>query len=230
MIHVHATFAQVRPASLTDAAVVVIDVLRATSTVVTALAAGARSVQPVTSITRALAGRTHPHVIIGGERNGLRPRGFDLGNSPAEYTAERVRDRDVILTTTNGTRAFARAERARRTIAGSLLNRTAVARTLAKEREVVLLCSGNQGIPSFEDLLAAGAIVDALGGPASDLGMVAQDAFRQRQADLPRALAQGRHGRHLIELGLGADVALCAQVDLHDLVPEWHQGRLTVSG
>lgn len=228
MIVVHATLAQASADSLTGAAVVVIDVLRATSTVVTALAAGARSVQPVTSIARALAARHGPQVVIGGERNGVRPAGFDLGNSPGEYTPERVRGRDVILTTTNGTRAFARAARARRVVAGSLLNRAAVARALAEEPEVVLLCSGNQGTPSFEDLLAAGAIVDAMDAPASDLGLVARDAFRQERADLVRALETGRHGRRLLELDLGQDVALCARLDAYDLVPSWHDGRLTL--
>ena len=133
--------------------VVVLDVLRATSTIASALASGARGVEPAGTLEQATARARATGALLGGEREGLRPEGFDLGNSPCEYDA-RCADRELVLSTTNGTQAVLAARGSRRILAGSLLNVEATARALIAggAQEVLLLCSGSRGqgpSPSF---------------------------------------------------------------------------------
>ncbi len=157
---------------LQDATCVVFDVLRATSTFVTALHNGAKAVIPVAEISEALALRQkQPDILLGGERNGVRIRAaqtggvdFDLGNSPREYTPEKVRGRTIVSTTTNGTRALRACAGAKMVLAASFLNLTATAKFIQKKQpsQVLLVCAGTREIIATEDLLAAGALADML--------------------------------------------------------------------
>ncbi len=151
--------------ALQDATVVVIDVLRATTTVCAALAEGAAAVVPCRRVEDALVVEpvaNSPSVLRGGERNGVAIDGFDLGNSPDEYPAEVVSGRTIAFTTTNGTRAVARCRLARRVLLGSFVNLRAVVQSLMPFPRVHLLCAGTRGAVSREDLWLAGSIVDAL--------------------------------------------------------------------
>jgi 2-phosphosulfolactate phosphatase len=146
---------------LAGATVVVIDVLRATTTITYALAAGAREVVPCLEIEdarqatrRFLSGEA----LLGGERGGVKIEGFDLGNSPEEYTSEVVKGRSVVFTTTNGTRAMMRCRKAKRVLIGSFVNLTAVQEAIEAEDNVAILCAGTDGQITYEDVLAAGAI------------------------------------------------------------------------
>jgi 2-phosphosulfolactate phosphatase len=218
---------------------VVIDVLRATSTIVAALAAGAHGVIPVLTPeeARALA-RTMPggRVLLGGERKAVLIPGFDLGNSPREYTPDVVAGKTIILTTTNGTRAVHAASTAARVFMGAVLNAGAVARAvIAEGRDLVIICAGTRGSFSLEDALAAGLILEAL-PEAADLDGYDLEAdyddlswatlaiashYRGRPAE---ALRRIHHGQDLQSLGFAADLDYCALLDSIPVVPVWSEG------
>ncbi|MGD0208887.1 MAG: 2-phosphosulfolactate phosphatase [Verrucomicrobiota bacterium] len=157
---------------LRDATCVVFDVLRATSTFVTALHHGAKAIVPVSEIAEALALRQkQPDVLLGGERDGVRIRAtqtggidFDLGNSPREYTPEKVRGKMIVSTTTNGTRALRACTGAQTVLAASFLNLTATAQFIRQLQpaQIVLVCAGTRENIATEDVLAAGALCELL--------------------------------------------------------------------
>lgn len=199
---------------------VVIDVLRATTSMVAALEAGVRAIYPVPEPEDAwrLQHRLGGEVLLGGERGGVRISGFDLGNSPREYTARAVGGRLLAMTTTNGTSALAAAHRAGAdpVYVASLRNAPAVARRLLREaKPTVLVCAGTQGMVSMDDVICAGAIAAAcLESPAgvelADTARLAVAAYREVHKDLARGLRATMHGRRLVELGFEADIVYAA--------------------
>ena len=208
-------------------AAVVIDVIRATSTIVTALASGARALYPTVSSEEAIklvSSLGREDTLLCGERKGLRIEGFDLGNSPAEYTEDVVRDKRLVMTTTNGTRAIPAAEEADRVVAACFLNLDAVVESLANEGEVVIVCAGKEDRFSLDDAACAGYLIQGLEertGDAPEVNDAAQAAQRLAQA-LPfdeAFLRSTRAGQALVEIGLGSDLSLCARRDVYDLVP-----------
>lgn len=234
------------PADQQDCAVV-IDVLRATTVMTTAGAAGCGEMFTCETTDQAQRlAATLEHPLLCGERHCRPIDGFDLGNSPAEYTAERVAGRQLILTTTNGTRAIALASGARRMLVASFLNLRATLRAVERETHLHLVCAGTNGAISYEDVLLAGAIVDhRCRGTAGtdrnntdkintdsdaieldDCARIARDAWRYRFATsdtestaLARALAQSQGGRNLIAAGFADDIQRCARVNhVHGLV------------
>ena len=220
--------------------VVVIDVLRASSTIVTALANGARAVIPVAEQGEAgrLAASLDPDVsLLGGERGGQKLAGYGAGNSPLEYTREAVGGRTVVLTTTNGTGSLALAKQARAVAAGCFLNAGAAAgfvrRALEADRSVTILCAGWNGRVSLEDTLCAGLLVSRVASPAdvATLGDGAQIAFalyRGSQSQLARALFRAEHTQRLIALGYADDVTYCARIDALDALPVLRDNRLVL--
>lgn len=209
--------------------VVVIDVLRATSTAITALAHGCRGLVPVTSpaaARREAARLADERPLLGGERNGLRIKGFDLGNSPLEYRPEVVRDRVIIFCTTNGTQALLRAEKAARVFLAALLNASSVARRLKEEgRNWLFFCAGSKGYFSWEDFVCAGLVLAALKElePGLALGDGARAALKLAASGQELL---GSHADYLRKLGLGADVDFCTRRDVYDVVPVYEDGWL----
>jgi len=231
-VHVHLLANRVEPKSLADRTVVVIDVLRATTTIAYALSAGVEEVIPCGDVEEAWSAKQRdPHVLLGGERGGLPIEGFDLGNSPSEYVHTRVADHRVVFTTTNGTQAMLRCRQARRVLLAAFANMTAVVRTLSHEPGIELLCAGTRGVVSREDGLLAGAIVDGLQRGSSttsisDEAALARDAWRNaakilddggRLADI---LRDGAGGRNLMAIGLDRDIETAAEIDALSVVPE----------
>ena len=219
------------PAALAGKTVVVIDVLRATTTIVHALAAGAREVVPCLEVdeARQVAARLGVAAVLGGERGGVAIAGFDVGNSPAEYTRERVGGKTVVFTTTNGTRAMQRCKLAGRVLLGAFVNFSAVCRELAGNDQVALVCAGTDGHVTREDTLLAGAIVDDLARSKklqlNDQALLAADAWQtavRLMTDRPLGLMlrESRGGRNLIDTGQENDIDLAAQMDRFDVVPE----------
>jgi len=215
---------------------IVIDVLRASTTIVAALGRGAAAVLPTSTIEQALAVATAESVVLGGERGGVRIAGFELGNSPLEYTAAAVGGRRVVITTTNGTQALAACQNAAAVLIGALVNRAAVvaaARAVARQKHVSdihLVCAGTDGFVTEEDLLAAGAMLEAGAGPADTLdaaALAALNRYRDTVADstvahpvaLLRAMEASRGGRNLLELGMQADLPAAAAIDTSTTVP-----------
>jgi 2-phosphosulfolactate phosphatase len=191
-IDVHLLPALVELDQLAGQNVVVIDVLRATTTIIYALASGAIQVIPCLEVDEArlvAAVEVPGSTVLGGERGGLPIPGFGLGNSPREYTRQRVGGKTVVFTTTNGTRALLRCKAARRVLIGAFVNHSAICRELADEADFALLCAGTDGDNAN----------------ANSLG---------------QALRASRGGRNLIETGQESDIDVAAQIDKFDLVPE----------
>jgi 2-phosphosulfolactate phosphatase len=219
---------------LSNTACVVFDVLRATSTIVTALSKGALSVLPVGSIAEALKERAaDPEVLLAGERNGLRITAdvsgsvdFDLGNSPREFTSARVRDRRIVTTTTNGTRAFAACRGARHVLAGSFLNLQRTAQHLAQLRckRVLLICSGTGKAVAFEDCLGTGALCRALKEAVPDYELTdsaqfATDVYTTHESDLLSGITKSSNARRLLaNPALAGDIAFCLTPNLYPIV------------
>ena len=219
---------------LRDATCVVFDVLRATSTILAALANGAQGVWPVSSPAKAFAAREKrlPGALLGGERGGLRLDGFDLGNSPREYTAEAVGGREIITTTTNGTVALRACAAADTILAAALANLDATAGWLRKYElgRVLLICAGTGTDFALEDGLAAGGLALRLGASYNlgydDATAAMMALYASHRRDLTAALACSSNGQRLANLGLGEDVAWCAQESWIDTVAVMEEGAL----
>src|SRR5882724_2155588 len=213
---------------------VVFDVLRMTSTIVTALENGAEAILPVGDIPEAVAVKKEkPEVLLAGERGGQRIVGnlaggvdFDLGNSPREFTRKKVAGKTIVITTTNGTRALLACAKAKKVLLASFLNLRATAEFIAKEPPAFLLlvCSGTLDQAAYEDVLGAGALCDLIWpkyarGDVADSATIACQLFRREQANLPAAIEQSRNGQRLLtQPKLRADVAFCSQRDTAKLV------------
>jgi len=238
VIDVAFTLEEVERVPLAGASAVVIDVVRASTTIVTALARGARAVLPVATPDEARArarGWADGEALLGGERGGAPPPGFECGNSPAEYSAARVRGRTVIFTTTNGTRALLAAAGARQVAVGGFVNAAAVVRWLARQPGPwLLVCAGELGRFCLEDATCAGLLVARLraarpGAPASDAARAAELLWGQYRDDLGRMLAEAVWAQALVAMGRGGDLGLCAALDVYDVVPVARDGRLVAA-
>ena len=195
---------------------VVIDVIRATSTIATALAQGAASVVPVAKVEDAFSIKArNPEAILAGERGGQMVEGFDRGNSPEDFMRKRVNNRHVILTTTNGTQALAASRGARAVMTACLLNVDAVA---ARLQELggpwLLICAGCNGFFGVDDAIVAGALAEAL---EQDHAFV--HLYRSVKKDLAETLLGSEAGRELERVGLAKDIPYCAQVSRLSVVP-----------
>lgn len=165
-LHVHLLPSLIEADALNGGTAVIIDILRASSTMITALQNGATRVIPCGTTEEAFRLREqspNESIILGGERGGVKIQGFDYGNSPAEYSTAAVAGRTVVFTTTNGTKAILKASPAATILIGAFLNRAVIAdRLLQERRDTHLICAGTDGIVTGEDVLFAGAIVDEL--------------------------------------------------------------------
>lgn len=209
-----------RPTDLAGRAVVVFDVLRATTTMTAALAAGVREVRIFSDIESArAAAAAEGDCLLAGERNCLRPDGFDLGNSPGQFVQNLHAGRRVFMATTNGTRAIVAARGAKRILIGALVNASAVARHLAAGGDdVLLLCAGTNGEIAMEDLTGCGAVIDALATQCdvelvSDRPRLALRLFQANRANLRSLLADAQGGRNVIAAGLADDIEFAARLD-----------------
>ncbi len=202
--------------------VVVADVFRATSCMVTAFAYGVKSITPVATIDecRLLQERGY---LAAAERNARKVEGFELDNSPFTYMTEEIRDANVAMTTTNGTLAITRSRGAVKVLVGSFLNLDAIVRYLKTEGyDVMVLCAGWKGRVNLEDTLFAGALVERLKDSyamAEDSAIMAWRLYAQGKDNLPSYLANSSHVRRLQRLGIQKDIAYCLQHDLYDVVP-----------
>jgi 2-phosphosulfolactate phosphatase len=217
---------------------VMIDVLRASTTIVEALAAGARTIFPVASVeeaTRLANTLGRGEVLLCGERRCLPIEGFDLGNSPTEFTAERVGGKTLVMTTTNGTAAIVAAQPADRVLVGAFTNLSAVVADLAQSGgEPVLICCGREGRFALEDAVCAGRLIRALEAREPQVDWVLNDGARAAVAlshaekDLRALFAHSAAGVQIVEAGLEPDLDFCAGVDVRDAVPVLHDRQITL--
>lgn len=249
-IDVAFTWSDVTESRARGSIAVVIDVLRATTMIASLLHAGASEVWATKEIddARRLAGGLDG-ALLAGERGGLPPEGFDMGNSPLEIQPAKVHGRPVVITTTNGTAAIERAAAAEVLVTAAFVNVSAVARllvnNLAKSRgnkraddqvsNLLIVCAGTEGEFSLDDCLCAGMLVarleetaagrDADGAPwngrfeLSDSALAARILYETRRGRLKETLTECRHGRRLAGLGLGGDIEFAAAVDRFGIVP-----------
>ncbi len=210
---------------------VVIDVIRSATTVTTAIRNGARAVVPAASTEEALRiansiGRDQ--VLLAGERHGVRIEGFDLGNSPAEFSSDVVGDRTLIMATTNGTRALLALAGARMVFIAAFVNLGAVARRIVAAENPLVVCAGREGMVSVDDALCAGHLVEAWlnerqnESTEADLGDGAVAALSLARDNGPvttQFLRNTAAGRALERIGLGTDIEMCSKVDTIRAVP-----------
>lgn len=241
-LNVYALPRLVDPVELAGGTVVVIDVLRASTTIVTALEAGAKEVIPCLEVDEARSvARQLPDgdAVLGGERKGLPIDGFELANSPGEYVSGRVGGKVLVFTTSNGTRAINHARQADRVLIGGFVNASAVFDELVDQEQIHLLCAGTNGQMGHDDVLFAGMMVERLqrrGGllyQQNAQAMTARETWLYSFA-LPRALGaeplepqrlaqqlrKSIGGKKLVAIGLEADILAAAQIDRFEGVPE----------
>lgn len=237
-LDVYLTPGEIGQADLAHRTAVVIDVLRATSTIVQALSAGAKSIYPVSSIEEALRlantfGRDE--VLLCGERKCLPIEGFDLGNSPREFTRERVKGKTLVMSTTNGTTLLNVTTGGDRVLIGSLLNLGAIVEELARTgADPVFLCAGRERHFALEDATCAGLmtarLMDARPGDWTlNDGALAAIALAREFGVKQSVFRMTAAGRMIIDAGLEEDLSFCAQTDLHDALPVLHERNITLS-
>jgi 2-phosphosulfolactate phosphatase len=202
--------------------VVVADVFRATSCMVTAFAYGVNSIIPVATIEECQLYQERGY-LAAAERNARKVDGFELDNSPFTYMDERIRGANVAMTTTNGTLAITKSRSAVKVLVGSFLNLEAIVQFLKSERyDVMVLCAGWKGRVNMEDTLFAGALVERLKDSyamAEDSAVMAWRLYCQGKDNLPSYLSNSSHIRRLQRLGIQKDITYCLQHDLYDVVP-----------
>jgi 2-phosphosulfolactate phosphatase len=233
-------FAALKERDLSNSVCVVFDILRATTSMMTALANGAEAIIPVAEISDALALREkNAAVLLAGERDGLRIRAaqtggidFDLGNSPREFTSEKVRGKTIAMTTTNGTRALQACAGAKKILIGSFLSLRPLANWIIEQRptNLILVCSGTYEEAALEDTLAAGALCEKIwvhyaGGTVADSAEIARRIFPLMQMDLIGAMNHSRNGRRLLaNAALRNDVWFCLQRETLSFMAECKDG------
>lgn len=221
---------------LTDKIAVVIDVFRATSTMVTALANGCQAIIPVLTTDEAIERRLNESgALLGGERKALRIEGFDLGNSPFDYSPEKVGGKKVIMTTTNGTRAIQAVAPAQKVWIASFLNIESIAHAIFRYLEnhrdirgIVIICAGSEDRFDIPDTLCAGMLIEVLGKKiqVNDLGQAAQMLYNIARVDLLGTLRKTEHGQLLLSLGFEKDVVYCATTNILPIVPILEDGEI----
>ncbi|MDB5056237.1 MAG: 2-phosphosulfolactate phosphatase [Bacilli bacterium] len=229
-ITVLSSIKEAQPDSLLNRTVIVIDILRATTNIITALQYGSACVIPFETIEQTKAIYTHRDLLCG-ERECRKIAGFDLGNSPLEYRTSIIRGKRILLTTTNGTRVIRQARLANHILIGAFINAQACAKEAIKlNQDISLLCAGTNDLFSWEDGLCAGCIVNEMVNYSearpdiNDFGLCMQSSFLQVKDLLPQALLQCANGKKLRGLGFEEDIAYCAQMNLTELVPIFDQG------
>lgn len=208
--------------------VVVIDMLRATSVITTAIMNGCTKVIPVLTVERAfeLSDGNREAFILGGERRALKIDGFDCSNSPLEYSLDAVKDKTIILTTTNGTRAINGCKKAKDLLIGCLLNAKAAAEKLVKlNNDIVIVNAGTYGQFSMDDFICSGYIIECLKELAevelTDIAYTSNYIYKEN-TDIISFIKHARHYNVIKNLGLEEDLKYCCRKDITEVVPHFN--------
>ena len=215
---------------LENKTVVVIDILRATSTITTILNNGASSVIPVKEESEANTYKAKGY-LVGGERGGETIEGFDFGNSPFHYKKEIVTNKEIVLTTTNGTKCIEMAARAHQVVIGSFLNLDAVVAYINNlNKDIVLFCAGWKNRVNLEDSLFAGAVASSFTDEElDDSTLLAIDAYQAAKGDLFEALQNSNHFQRLASKGVTKDIEYCCEVNTINITPILEAGKLIIA-
>ncbi len=222
---------------LRDKTVIVIDVLRASSSIVTALMNGAKAVIPVGDMGEAskiAQNVDSENYLLCGEKDGVKIEGYDLGNSPLEYTKEVVKGKTLIFNTTNGTKAIKKSLGSSDIFIASFLNVSAIIEELKDHtNDIVLVCAGWKGRLAFEDMLLAGNIIyelsdGTLADDSRDGAKVAFGLYDRYGNDIISVVHQSNHAMRLKEIVDTSDIDYCCQVDITDILPRLKEGMITL--
>ena len=212
-----------------DRTVVVVDILRATSCMVTAFAHGAVSITPIADLERCRQMKKKGF-ITSGERDGKKVDGFDMGNSPFEYMGQDISEKKIAFTTTNGTHAIEKAKGARKIVIGSFLNLSSVVKYLLfGENSVLIICAGWKGKVNLEDTLFAGAVMERLKHhvePDCDAPLAAMHLYNIAKNDMAGFLSNSSHVRRLSRLNIHKDIEFCLTPDKYPILPRMQDGIL----
>jgi len=233
---------QVKPPDTAGRLVVIIDVLRASTTVATALANGAKMVMPLPDADDVITRSKEFHrsaVVLAGEQKMQPIQGFDLGNSPQSFTPEAVKGKTILLTTTNGTRALLGVQGARDIVVASYVNFTAVLAMMkvaaSSNTDIAIICAGEDGGFTLEDAACAGRYVKAIPKRSDPIEMndaaAASVLIEKKYGDnIAKVFKESAHGKALQEAGFGDDLAAAAEVDAHPVVPIFQERQITKLG
>ena len=229
---------EIKNVELAGKLVVIIDVLRASSTIVTALANGCSGFIPIFSpdqVKKKAQEFKKERVLLGGEREGTKIEGFNLGNSPREYKKEAVKGKITIFSTTNGVKTLEMVKSAHRIIIGSFLNLQAVCDYCTNyQGDILIICAGKKGRFSLEDTACAGMMVNFLRDVFSgdhqgvDANLTAQLLYAKFGNNILEILRKSQHGRYLESIGLDEDLKFCSQLDLFHIVPIYKDGIISI--
>ena len=216
---------------------IVIDVLRCSSTMIAALANGIKEIKPVETLEEAFALRANEQdSILAGERMGLKPDGFDLGNSPLAFVSGNQRGKKVILTTTNGTRAIKQVYECKWALIGAFLNAGVVANValnLAKKNQIgiTMLLAGSTGNLYLEDFICAGLLSSKLmstNAKLNDSAFSSMLSWKKAEENLKEIIKNSQHGKYLGDIGYEKDVDFCSNLDVYSIVPYLKRGKIKV--
>lgn len=230
--------AEVPEESFRGKTAVVIDVLRASTSITTAIDNGCREIIPTETVDNAMAiairlGRND--IFLCGERGGRMVKGFHIGNSPSEYSQAAVAGKTLVYTSTNGSRAIIKSRNSDLSMIGAFVNISSVAQsTVQSENDIIILCSGEDGIFSLEDTVCGGMLITKIieyhGAPedvaCNDAALAAQVLYRTYAHDILGMLRTTHHGRYLIEIGFDRDLGFCATIDTTAVIPLLIEGRV----
>jgi len=208
-----------------DYIVVIIDIFRATSSICYGIENGAEAIIPVAQVEECVAYREKgTGYLLAAERDGSVVDGFDFGNSPFSYTAEKVAGKTVVLTTTNGTQALHLSRKAKKVVIGSFLNLTSLSNWLKTQNEnILLVCAGWKNNFNLEDTAFAGAVIDHLTAVGDykmdDPALAAHDLYQLGKGDISAYLSKTSHGERMRKLGIEKDIAFCLNVDITTAIP-----------
>lgn len=228
-ITLFASVNDVEKETLKDKDVIVIDVLRATSVITTAIYNGA-TVFPVLEVDDALKFKEVGY-LLGGERRGLKIDGFDFGNSPLEYKREFVEGKNIVFTTSNGTRAIYKSFNAKNIYIGCMLNGKALVKKVFEDkRDIAIVCAGTYGKLSLDDFICAGKIIYELlklgHYNPDDISTAAYIAYRDYKGKILEYVKYAGHYNYLISIGCKEDIEYCFMEDILDVVPVFKDGRI----
>lgn len=208
--------------TIEDSIVVVIDILRATSSIVYGIDNGAKAIIPVAQVEDCL-NYGDKGFLLAAERNGEVVEGYDFGNSPFSYTADKVAGKTIVLTTTNGTKALHLARKAHQVVIGSFLNLASLCEWIkAQDRNVLLLCAGWKDQFNLEDTLFAGAVVQQLRSSFElydDASVAAEDLYTVAKDNLRAYVGKSSHSHRMVALNIEEDVKFCLQLNICEAIP-----------
>jgi 2-phosphosulfolactate phosphatase len=220
---------------LSDTLCIVLDIFRATTSIVTAMANGCQSIIPVLNVESAynLANQMQAAILLAGERQSIKIEGFDFGNSPFEFSTDKVKDQTIIMTTTNGTIAIRSTEGAYLTLIGSFINARAICQQARQYgKDILIVCAGTDQLFSLEDALCAGLFVSILQEEEelllTDSAHGAWVMYTGAKASLVEVAGSSRNGKRLYDMACERDITYCLQPSVVEVVPQYSEGRISL--